>query len=699
MIFKSKLFRRNFAAVVTISLLYFTCVYFLVIPKIKEIAYKQEEQSAKTLLDTVYEIVRVYYYGIKAYERYALESHKRDVKNVVSIALSHINNYYRDYEEGKLTLEEVKRKVLHDIRSWRFGKDNYVFVIDGKGRLIAHPWVPYGENVLNLRDIKGNYVIRKIIKAAHSSPQGGFTRYWWKKIGSSEPVEKLTYAAVFKPFNWVVGSGVYIDDVSREIEHRREQAIEEISRILRNVKIGSSGYVFIFDSKGRVVIHPDRRLIGKESFGFRNALTGGIITKELIKAADTGRPVVYLWYKPGHGDKLAYKKLAWSRYFDGFGWYIVASVYQDDLFAGAGEIARRITLLSLITLIVVIALSYYFFSRLISPLRELSKMAEEVRRGNLSARSSVKRDDEIGLLSEVFDSMVEELSDHIENLDRKVNQRTKELREKNEELRRTLKELRQTQKQLVESEKMAALGGLVAGVAHEINTPLGIGITAASHIKELSQQLLELYRKGELTRSEFERKLSSLIQSSQIVLSNLNRAAELVKSFKQVAVDQSTGELRRINLKKYLEELLVSLRPKWKKTGHRVELECPAGLEITTYPGALAQVITNLIVNSLIHGFEGIKNGVIRLKFYRRGNRVVFEYSDNGRGVPPELLGKIFEPFFTTKRGKGGTGLGLHLVYNLITQKLKGKISCWSEPGKGIKFTIELPDLEGENGR
>ncbi len=688
---KSKLFLKIFAGVMLVSLSYFAAVYFITIPLVKKTVYKQEERTAKTILSNVYELINVYYFGIKAYEDYALASHKRDVKNAVFIALSHIRNYYNDVRRGKLTRKQAERKVLKDIRSWRFGNNNYVFVIDKEGRLIAHPWVPYGKNVIDLKDIKGKYLIREIIKAAKSNPEGGFTKYWWRRIGSDKPVEKLSFSKLFPEWEWVVGSGVYIDDVKEEIEKRKRKAIEEIRKVLTSIKIGKSGYLFIFDSEGKMIVHPDRKLIGKDATHFVNKLTGESIIEELKRAADTGKPVAYIWYKPNQSNEFSFKKLSWVRYFDGFDWYIASSVYEDDLLFAAQSLSNRIRLATAVILVLVVILAYLFFNRMISPIKQLSKLALKVKNGDLTARSNIKRNDEIGVLSDVFNSMVEELVDHIENLDRKVLERTKELEQKNRELEEAISRLKETQRQLVESEKMAALGGLVAGVAHEINTPLGIGVTAASHLEILAKEFVKKYEEGKLKRSDFEKFLDNLKQSTSIILSNLNRAAELVRSFKQIAVDQSAGDKRRFNVKKYVEEILMSLKPKWKKTKHKVELECPDDLEIVSYPGAFSQIITNLIVNSLNHAFEKNQEGLIRLKFYKDGDDLVFEYSDNGKGIPKDILPKIFEPFFTTKRSKGGSGLGLHILYNLVTQKLKGTVECESEKGKGTKFIIRVP--------
>jgi PAS domain S-box-containing protein len=259
------------------------------------------------------------------------------------------------------------------------------------------------------------------------------------------------------------------------------------------------------------------------------------------------------------------------------------------------------------------------------------------------------------------------------------------------ELRQSLDELRAAQAQLVQSEKMAALGSLVAGIAHEINTPLGIGVTAASHVELAVRALNERFARGELTRQEMEGFLGNATEACEMVLANLQRAADLVRSFKQVAVDQSSGERRRFSLKPYLEEVLRSLGPQLRRTRHELLLVCPENLEIDSYPGAYSQIVTNLVLNSLTHGFDGIEQGRIEIEVLREGESLRLRYRDNGKGIAPEHLPKIFDPFFTTKRGVGGSGLGLHVLYNLVTQTLGGTIECRSKPGEGVSFEIDLP--------
>lgn len=289
-------------------------------------------------------------------------------------------------------------------------------------------------------------------------------------------------------------------------------------------------------------------------------------------------------------------------------------------------------------------------------------------------------------------------------LELKVEERTSELMALNEELMAmndelvsTLDRLKKTQQQLLHSEKMAALGGLVAGMSHEISTPIGIGVTSVSYVQKELAQVANKLRDGTLRKTELEEFISETMIFIQTTSKNLERADLLIRSFKQISVDQTTEDKRRFKVKHYLEELLLSLNPLLRNKPHRVLIDCPESLELTSYPGALAQILTNFITNSLRHGFEGEFAGTIRIGMDRFGSLYTLTYRDDGKGMAAEVLEHIYDPFFTTKRGaEGGTGLGLHLVYNIVTQKLGGEIKCFSEPGAGVSFIITFPDLYGE---
>ena len=261
----------------------------------------------------------------------------------------------------------------------------------------------------------------------------------------------------------------------------------------------------------------------------------------------------------------------------------------------------------------------------------------------------------------------------------------------NEAWQDTLGILRESQSKLIEAQKMASLGGLVAGVAHEINTPIGIGVTTASLLDQKISEFQQLYNSAKMKRSDLEKFLDTVAQSGSIISSNLDRAADLVRGFKQVAVDQSSEEKRVFALVPYLEDVILSLRPKLKRLKHHTKIVGDKAIEVESYPGAFSQIATNFIMNSIIHAYDDEDEGNIVFETHLDGREVTVEYTDDGRGIPPENLTKIFEPFLTTKRGDGGSGLGMHIVYNLVTQKLGGNINCESTVGIGTKFTLKLP--------
>lgn len=252
-------------------------------------------------------------------------------------------------------------------------------------------------------------------------------------------------------------------------------------------------------------------------------------------------------------------------------------------------------------------------------------------------------------------------------------------------------ELVRARNDLIRQEKMAALGGLVAGVAHEINTPVGIGITAVSFLQERAREFSAHYAAGKMKRSDLENFLSVLDETLASLDTNLHRAAGLVRSFKQVAVDQSSDARRPFNVKEYIGEILDSLRPRLKRTPHIITVDCPDDIEIESFPGAWSQILTNLVINSLQHAFSADGPGHIDIGVRLDPGTITLTYRDDGRGMPADQAARIFDPFFTTRRSEGGSGLGMHIVYNLVTQQLGGRIGCTTAPGKGISFTIILP--------
>lgn len=252
--------------------------------------------------------------------------------------------------------------------------------------------------------------------------------------------------------------------------------------------------------------------------------------------------------------------------------------------------------------------------------------------------------------------------------------------------------LANAQKNLLEAEKMAALGALVAGVAHEINTPVGVGVTAISHLAYQASAFSDRYSAGEMKRSDLEQFLITCNEATAIIETNLERASHLIRSFKEIAVDQTGDDVRDILLGDYINQIITSLKPKLKQRPVTVSVEViPADLRVRLQPGGLSQVVTNLVINSLTHGFEEETQGNIRLSATLVDDKLELIYSDSGKGMSAATVAQIFNPFFTTKRGAGGSGLGMHIVYNILTQKYGGQIRCESAPSKGARFVMHIP--------
>ena len=271
------------------------------------------------------------------------------------------------------------------------------------------------------------------------------------------------------------------------------------------------------------------------------------------------------------------------------------------------------------------------------------------------------------------------------------NELEKRVKQRTVELEKSIENLTNTQSQLIETEKMASLGRLVAGVAHEINTPIGIAITASSCLQDAAKELSKLYDSTSISKQILASHLDTTTTSTKLIRSNLKRAADLIQGFKEVAVDQSNDEIREFKLKHYVNEILASLGPQIKRSKCKIELNCANDLSIRTSPGAIAQIITNLVINSIIHAFEHIVNGLITINIEQKDKYISLQFKDSGCGISPKNLSNIFEPFFTTKRGKGGSGLGMHIVYNSVTQALQGNIECTSTLNEGTSFLIHFP--------
>jgi signal transduction histidine kinase len=472
-------------------------------------------------------------------EKRLLEQKKSQIHDLTQVAIDVINHNYKLSQEGKITEKEAKALSASVVADLKFGPESkdYFWITNYEPKMVMHPYRPdlNGKNLDDFADPSGKLLFNEMVQVAKINGDG-FVNYMWQwKDDSGTVVPKLSYVKSFPQWQWIVGTGIYIDDI------KREAAAQVQKLIFYTISI----FFFILILSGYTIM-------------------SGVHTNEAL-------------------------------------------------------IAREIEL--------------------------------------------------------------EALNSELEN---RVSSRTKDLKE-------SLEDLKRTQNQLIEAEKMASLGNLVAGVAHEINTPVGIGVTTATYLEDKLSALTAAYNAGQMKKSDLDKFFETAQQSLHSISSNLLRAGNLVSSFKQVAVDQSSEHPRKFNVKNYLNDILLSLHPRLKTTGHKVYIQAPDDLIIESFPGALMQIFSNLIINSLMHGFDEIENGVIEIKAETDEHSLVFTYSDNGIGMNEEQLRRIYEPFYTTKRNAGGSGLGMNIVYNLISRKLNGTIKTQSAPGQGVTFIITIP--------
>ncbi|MBQ1784169.1 MAG: HAMP domain-containing histidine kinase [Gammaproteobacteria bacterium] len=360
---------------------------------------------------------------------------------------------------------------------------------------------------------------------------------------------------------------------------------------------------------------------------------------------------------------------------------------------------------TLIGLALVSALLLWFGVALSRRIRGLVRASLQLVEGNLAFRAPIGRRDELGRLAHHFNLMAAAIAERIHQaehartelellnatLEQRVSSRTAELQQRNQELSDTLSRLESARQQLVEREKLASLGALVTGVAHELNTPLGNALLASSALMGEVEQLASSIDTG-LRRTTLDQFIAHAREATAISQRNLERAAALINSFKSIAVDQTSEQRRHFDLASVVADVVCTLQPSLRRAHCQLQLEVAEGLVMDSYPGAISQIITNVLSNAMVHAFPGRDQGSIALTVTASSPAsLTLSFIDDGVGMSDEVRRRIFEPFFTTRMGQGGSGLGMHLVYNLTTGLLGGSVAVHAQPGGGTCVVATLP--------
>lgn len=506
-------------------------------------------------------------------------------------------------------------------------------------------------------------------------------RWWFKQItGDKKPFISEAYISVNK--NELVTSifmPIYSKNVMTGV-FGADFTLDTIQSVASQYDSKDKDISFmVLDSKGTVLTGTDykpgefvnyidytkRTVALDKSNNYVLDANGQIVTKvEKITVSDTMKKII--------SNALDKKTEAFQ--FKDSDNNIVVAAYQPIQMPGQSEPwsvivfqkeADNFTLFLLAGIFIILLLSSLFATYKlidINVLRPIIKVQQNMSRiveGNLDNNIDITTNNEIGELASDINKMAGSLKRHQQKLD--------------------------------EDEKMAALGNLVAGVAHEINTPLGIGVTTSSYMQKINNESRQALVEGRFSKKDLVQYMEGMNESLDLLQNNLGRASEIIQSFKRIAVDQTNENLEEFNVIEYIHSIIISLMHEYKKHNHSFNVLCDEELIIKSYPGVLAQILTNFIMNSIIHGFENMENGRIDIAAFKKDEVFNLQYTDNGCGIRDENLKKVFTPFFTTSKKSGGSGLGLNIVYNLVTKKLKGTIEVKSKLGEGTSFIIKFP--------
>lgn len=468
------------------------------------------------------------------------------------------------------------------------------------------------------------------------------------------------------------------DDVLLGIIH-----LDLIKTLFDNTVNDESIIVGLTDNQNRYIVHSDYTFVEQQMTDFY--VSGEPLEYDLVSLTNE-------------------EYYATTADVDYLGWSLILYDPVERIQGKIQSFVIYIGIIILIILFVSVLIGLRLNDIIISSLNKVLSKTKEVRAGRYTLKNEDSVFAEFNEITENFAAMVTEIQtrenqilqqnskiEHLNrDLEKRVVTRTDELYSANQELEIALENLKLTQTQLIESEKLASLGDLVAGLAHEINTPLGIILTVVTYMQETTKQMKSLYDSGKLKKSDFENHLNGTLESEGLIYDNINRAIELISSFKLISAEQRNVEKRDVELHDFMHSIIRSVQPQLKKSNVEAKLHIDHEMVIETVPISLYQIIVNLVMNSKLHAYENT-SGIVDIFVTENNMGVEIIVQDYGSGISAENINKIFDPFFTTKRGSGGTGLGLNIVYNTIRQNLQGEIRCYSEENVGTQFIISLP--------
>lgn len=427
----NKIFFKIGIVVVIIILIYIFFISFVISPKISNYLVDSEINQARAQLDRVLSIIKSKENSLKEFKKLKIEEYKVNIKNISNIAYSIMDSNYQLYKKNKITKEEAIETSLKAISRITYGfEDDYIYVLDRTGKLVYHPDKKYqNRNIYYTSDANGKLFVNKIIDNSIKNKES-YTSYTWSKLNSDFVSEKIVHSIYFKPFDLIVSSGLYIENIKTELKKEKQKILEILTPLIKSIILGDRGYIFIMDQENRLVLHPDKEMNNADVSEYKQPNSNKTMVEELRDSYEKNVPWKYKWNSPDDKENYKYEKVSWVKYNKFFDWYIVSSIYEEDLKIKSKEISNLTLNISVVLLLSLLLVAMFFIQKLLKPITILSKNAELIKNGKFDIRNNIKSNDEIGILANQFDRMLDYIEDSIKNLEEKVEQRTSELEHK-----------------------------------------------------------------------------------------------------------------------------------------------------------------------------------------------------------------------------------------------------------------------------
>jgi len=551
----------------------------------------------------------------------------------------------------------------------KIGTTGYVYILSSIGELLYHPY-----KTLQGTNISQYDFIQKQIKN-----KNGYIEYMWSNPGDTTDLPKALYMSYFKPWDWIISASSYRREFTDLLN------LSDIEDYVTEIKFGHNGYPVIIDNQGTFLIHPSlkgRNLIAEQD-------PQSVVLTEMIKQRNG--IIEYDWKNPS--EKVPRKKISVYSELKEYNWIIASSAYKSDFYGALNDVTSIIVVALLFSLFIMVVVTVKVSAMVIKPVKKLEETVLKGVKGDLSVRVDVNGGDEINQLGMHFNNFIESLESNNAQLHDEIKRRRNvsgKLFALNENLEEVVKErtrdLHEAQNELIQAERIAAVNHLIKDIAHNINTPLGISITSASCIKSLVTQLHQTYNDNKMSKRLFEEFFIQHDKSYELLISGLQRSANLIDMFKLITRDDTCLVKNSFNVKNEIENSISMIG----LGEHKITLTCEANLEINSYSAVFDLIISNILSNSLIHGYDANKSGLIDINVSITKMVLSITISDNGKGISEQDLSNVFEPFYTNK-STTNVGLGLSIVHHSVTDILNGTIEISSTIESGTEVKLEIP--------